>query len=141
MQATGPVSPTLSSGEFGVGRRFGETEGDQEMRWRKLLLAAAASTAALLGTSANASPYNSFGWDIDNLKTTKVSGDATFTVNFTGTLKIEYQASSILTKFILNDVGTTTLNSFDVESYYAEIDFVGGDITGGSVSLSIGDGF
>lgn len=116
-------------------------------RWAtKLAAGALVATAALGAGSAQAGTYSSFGWDIDNIKTTNLDhngGANAFGINFTGALKLEWRGGANPTqlfKFKLDGAAVSNTTGFDVTAYIATIHFVGGDITGGSVALTVSNG-
>lgn len=108
------------------------------MRWRKLLLAAAASTAALLGTSANATTMLDI--DVNDFKVTRTAG--TFDATYTGTLTFSFQAGITYISAVekTGSFGNLWDNSEALSSYTGTMTFVGGVITGGSFSMGLTSG-
>lgn len=102
------------------------------MRWRKLLLAAAASTAALLGTSASASTL-----DID-MNGFKVSGGTGMSTTFTGTLTFTSDGNTTIAEVRKNDIDQSFTGT--LASYSGSISFIGGEVSGGDFSIKLTNG-
>ena len=107
------------------------------MRWRKLLLAAAASSAALLGTSASAESILDI--DVNGFKVTRTAG--TFDSSFTGTLTLSFVGGKTnIASVEKNGSENIWDNSSALTSFSATMSFFGGNISGGSFAMGLANG-